>query len=221
MRNCLYILLLLLMSFFAQSQDKNDKDVYLTILNYFKDSVIGKSFKYTKTVIIDSTSNRNYKPPCFSKSEHFKFPVDTEKVLKLENEFLRSDTVKIDLKNIFNGLSDFKLISNHQLKSIFKVKERKFGKRKFFISEKYLEKQQAKYNRYEKKKSGWRKFYEKFPDSYGYIKLSVIIYSEDKDYAICCIENICGELCGEGLIVILVKINNEWNVCYICSILDS
>ena len=54
------------------------------------------------------------------------------------------------------------------------------------------------------------KFYEKYSDSSGYIKLSDISFSSQLNRASFLIERYCGSLCAEGIYVTLIKKNGAW-----------
>jgi hypothetical protein len=61
-------------------------------------------------------------------------------------------------------------------------------------------------------KMGWNKFHRKYPNCYGIIRLSNIVFNESQDRAIMYIENFKGSLDGSGDIVIMRKTNNTWTI---------
>lgn len=191
MKSIYSILLLTIITSNAFSQDIKDKEVYLSVFN---DSIIGKKFILGKIVVIDSTSNWNYKHLPYERNDFFKAQFDTEAVIKMKNEFYKSDTIKIGLKYLDLDTSIFYLISNQHIKEFFIKNNNEFD---------------------------WKKFSKRFPNSYGFNKLSIIKYSVNNDYAICFLENFCGELCGEGILLVFIKINNKWSIYYAQSIWES
>ena len=56
------------------------------------------------------------------------------------------------------------------------------------------------------------KFYEKYPGSPGYIKLSQISFNSQLNRASVLIERYCGSLCAEGIYVTLIKTDGVWRV---------
>lgn len=57
---------------------------------------------------------------------------------------------------------------------------------------------------------GWPKFYERHPDSGGWIELSAVGFNALKTIAIVYAGHSCGGLCGGGTFHILQKVNGKW-----------
>jgi hypothetical protein len=57
---------------------------------------------------------------------------------------------------------------------------------------------------------GWEKFYEKYPESGGYILLSAVGFNADKTIAVVYMRHSCGGLCGEGQFYVLNKQDGKW-----------
>ncbi|MDP5045440.1 MAG: hypothetical protein NWQ06_10740 [Leeuwenhoekiella sp.] len=68
----------------------------------------------------------------------------------------------------------------------------------------------SKTNTYENLEGFWDYFYKIHPQSQGYVSLSLISYSENKDQAVFEIWNACGGLCGDGGFVYCRKENGVW-----------
>ena len=62
---------------------------------------------------------------------------------------------------------------------------------------------------------GWDKFHSKYPDCYGIINLSEIVFSDSGDRAIIFTESFRGSLDGEGNFVIMRKLNDQWVIEYL------
>ena len=58
----------------------------------------------------------------------------------------------------------------------------------------------------------WEEFYQKYPNSPGIISLSRVGFNSHKDQAIVYIANSCGDLCGKGYYVLLMKSEQGWKV---------
>jgi hypothetical protein len=58
----------------------------------------------------------------------------------------------------------------------------------------------------------WKKFYEKFPESGGYVWLSNVGYNKVRDQALVYFVHWCGTLCGTGHYIQLNKSGTEWKV---------
>lgn len=57
---------------------------------------------------------------------------------------------------------------------------------------------------------GWKAYYEKFPDSNGYIWFSAVGFNADKSKAIVYVNHACGGLCGGGGPHFLEKKDGRW-----------
>ncbi len=58
--------------------------------------------------------------------------------------------------------------------------------------------------------AGWKKFYEKYPDSGGYNEVSAVGFNADKTVAIVYVAHSCGGLCGGGSFHVLEKKDGKW-----------
>lgn len=58
----------------------------------------------------------------------------------------------------------------------------------------------------------WPSFYERYPNSIGYIVLSQVGFNTEHDQAFLYIGNSCGSLCGAGYYVLLAKDQGTWSV---------
>lgn len=56
----------------------------------------------------------------------------------------------------------------------------------------------------------WKTFYEKYPNSSGFIRLSSVTFNPEKDQAHVVIENHCGWHCGSGEFIELIKKSGKW-----------
>ena len=56
----------------------------------------------------------------------------------------------------------------------------------------------------------WRAFYEKYPDSDGWIDVSAVGFNESRTIAIVKLENYCGLACGGGEFHVLEKKEGKW-----------
>ena len=59
---------------------------------------------------------------------------------------------------------------------------------------------------------GWPAFYNKYPDSGGFITMSAVGFNADKTIAIVYMGHSCGGLCGGGLYHFLRKTEGKWSV---------
>ena len=57
---------------------------------------------------------------------------------------------------------------------------------------------------------GWKPFYEKYPDSGGWIELSAVGFNGDKTVAVVYMGHHCGGLCGGGNFHVLQKRDGKW-----------
>ena len=57
---------------------------------------------------------------------------------------------------------------------------------------------------------GWKSFYEKYPDSGGYMELSAVGFNADKTVAVVYTAHFCGGLCGGGGFEVLEKKDGKW-----------
>ena len=60
--------------------------------------------------------------------------------------------------------------------------------------------------------SFWNFYYDKYPDSQGYLSLSLISYNSLKDQAVIEFANSCGGLCGDYGLAYLRKVNGVWQL---------
>lgn len=58
----------------------------------------------------------------------------------------------------------------------------------------------------------WGRYYEKYPNSTGLLRLSRVGFDSDGNQAAFYISNDCGGLCGSGYFVIMEKVNSDWKV---------
>lgn len=58
----------------------------------------------------------------------------------------------------------------------------------------------------------WKKFYESFPGTKGWMTLSLPGYSPDREIALVYITHYCGILCGGGAYVYLHRVGRQWKV---------
>jgi hypothetical protein len=58
--------------------------------------------------------------------------------------------------------------------------------------------------------AGWKTFYERHPDSGGWIELSAVGFNPSKTIAVVYAGHSCGGLCGGGTFHILQKVNGKW-----------
>ena len=58
----------------------------------------------------------------------------------------------------------------------------------------------------------WGHYYEKYPNSGGFVSLSRVGFNSDGSQAAFYISNHCGGLCGGGYFVIMEKVNSNWKV---------
>lgn len=57
---------------------------------------------------------------------------------------------------------------------------------------------------------GWEGFYQRYPDSGGWIELSVVGFNVDKTVAVVYMGHHCGPLCGGGGFHVLEKKDGKW-----------
>ena len=60
--------------------------------------------------------------------------------------------------------------------------------------------------------SGWKKYYEKYPKSRGYISFSRAGFNKSKSEAFLYFEHWCGSLCASGYFISLRKRAEKWSV---------
>lgn len=58
--------------------------------------------------------------------------------------------------------------------------------------------------------AGWKTFYERHPDSGGWIELSAVGFNASKTVAVVYAGHSCGSLCGGGTFHILQKVDGKW-----------
>lgn len=58
---------------------------------------------------------------------------------------------------------------------------------------------------------GWKDFYQKYPDSGGYISMSAVAFSTDRTIAMVYLDHHCGGLCGGGGYHFLKKTDGKWH----------
>jgi hypothetical protein len=58
--------------------------------------------------------------------------------------------------------------------------------------------------------AGWPKFYERHPNSGGWIELSAVGFNASKTIAVVYAGHSCGRLCGGGTFQILQKVDGKW-----------
>ena len=63
---------------------------------------------------------------------------------------------------------------------------------------------------FERGLEGWKTFYEKHPDSGGWIELSAVGLNPDKTVAVVYMGHSCGGLCGGGRFHVLQKKDGKW-----------
>ncbi|MBC7847031.1 MAG: hypothetical protein H7Y10_11110 [Flavobacterium sp.] len=59
---------------------------------------------------------------------------------------------------------------------------------------------------------GWSDFNKKYPNSNGIIKMSRVGFSSDKSQAIVAVEHYYGSLGADGLLIYLIKEQNNWRI---------
>jgi len=60
--------------------------------------------------------------------------------------------------------------------------------------------------------NNWKAFYQKYPDSGGFIRLSRVGFDATDKQALIFVSQHCGVLCASGTYYLLVKENGEWKV---------
>jgi hypothetical protein len=58
----------------------------------------------------------------------------------------------------------------------------------------------------------WRQFYKKYPRSGGYVRVSRVGFNRAKDQALVHTSWMCGQRCGEGKYVLLVRRDGKWKI---------
>jgi hypothetical protein len=58
----------------------------------------------------------------------------------------------------------------------------------------------------------WGRYYEKYPNSTGFLRVSRVGFNSDANQAAFYISNHCGGLCGGGYFAIMEKVNSNWKV---------
>jgi hypothetical protein len=58
----------------------------------------------------------------------------------------------------------------------------------------------------------WGRYYEKYPNSAGLLRLSRVGFNSDGNQAALYVSNYCGGLCGGGYFVIMEKVDSNWKV---------
>ena len=58
--------------------------------------------------------------------------------------------------------------------------------------------------------SGWEGFYQRYPDSGGWVELSVVGFNVNKTVAVVYMGHHCGRLCGGGGFHVLEKKDGKW-----------
>jgi hypothetical protein len=58
--------------------------------------------------------------------------------------------------------------------------------------------------------AGWEGFYQRYPDSGGWIELSAVGFNVDKTVAVVYMGHHCGPLCGSGGFHVLEKKDGKW-----------
>jgi len=61
-------------------------------------------------------------------------------------------------------------------------------------------------------RGSWEKFYERYPNSRGYIDLSPVGFNKEKTVAIVYMGHHCGNLCGGGTFYVLQKKDGKWGL---------
>lgn len=59
---------------------------------------------------------------------------------------------------------------------------------------------------------GWKSFYQRFPDSGGFIKFSRVGFDAKRNLALIFVSHHCGGRCASGTYIILEKESNEWKI---------
>lgn len=121
------------------------------------------------------------------------------------------DQIKIRLRN---QLTD-EVIADFELKQKSPIQlTRSFAQTpKFtFISQKEYDTIFDAKGDFDRQAKNWSKFYEKYPDSGGYILLSNVGYNKMKDEALVYFVHWCGTLCGTGHYVLVEKVDEKWEV---------
>lgn len=68
------------------------------------------------------------------------------------------------------------------------------------------------FERDSRKPAGWDNFYQQFPGSSGFVKVSLPAFTSAGDHAVVLVESGCGLLCGQGLYIELRKEQDAWKV---------
>ena len=63
---------------------------------------------------------------------------------------------------------------------------------------------------FEKGAGGWKQFYERYPDSGGYLQVSAVGFNAEKTIAVVYTAHGCGGLCGGGGFSVLEKKDGKW-----------
>ena len=58
--------------------------------------------------------------------------------------------------------------------------------------------------------SGWTRFYDRYPDSGGYMEVSAVGFDSSKTRALVYVAHHCGGLCGGGTHHLLQKVDGRW-----------
>jgi hypothetical protein len=190
------ILILIFLFFLSQNQSIKKSDD-ISNQEYIIYSVILDSlYRYpsTKTIVICDSTNFDY---FFRGSDIYTNGIDS-----------------LYLKIIINGfgLSDSNYIYHDYLaknKNKYKLFDDMFS---LDINLSFISKRQFEDIFEGDLAGGWQEFYDKFPNSTGFVELTRIGFNERKDKVIVYVENYCGGLCGDGNYLLLEKINSKWKI---------
>jgi len=98
---------------------------------------------------------------------------------------------------------------NHENGSTHKLENRFSGKAKvIFVTNEEIS------NLFKEKgvQAGWEAFYEKYPQSHGFVRFSGVGFNSSKNQALVYVASSCGGRCGQGVYYLLEKVSNEWKI---------
>jgi len=177
--------------FFLYSNSPAQEDIQLKLqeisLNYYFDKPEAGEAQQKMTIIInDSTGLREVNELyLLLKKDLLGLISDTNEIKKLTDDLYELNKTNVKISGPF-------LIGKYKTKLHSSVKE-------LFKSGTL---------------NGWSKFYDKFPDSPGFIILSRFKISVTGKFASGYFKYSCGPLCGKGIFLLLEKKNNIWTVVF-------
>jgi hypothetical protein len=182
---------------FSQHLDENEiAKVYLTILHQVENKPIKYLIRQTTSYYNPENSLENFKRDQFS--GFFGGPPISKNYYPLFDDYKSCTEIShnIDLINELDSTDKIDLFTDQEYQELFNSNQYQSFKKDF----------------------GFKELQNRYPGSYGYYSFSWPEFSDDNKLALCYMEYHSSIKAGNGALIFLEKVNDEWKIKYLINL---